>query len=238
MNLIFNRNHKTTPKNYCVIGLGRFGGEIAKILQREKQNLLVIDSNETVISTRGHEFNEVMLLDACNINDLAGIGISDFDQVIVAVTDFERSITICSNLRELGVKNIFAKATTTIHQRILKSMGINKTIIPEIELASRVAYKIIYGLNIDLFNFSSDKTKSNVVCFMIEIPMTNKYLAGKTIANIDLIQQYQASIVAIKRPSGEFIVPVQGNNQINIGDLVFVLTKKKNVNELADYFKG
>lgn len=239
MNLIFNRtNSKNQRKNYCVIGLGRFGGEIAKILQRENQNILVLDKNEDVIAARGHEFTEVMLLDACNINDLGGIGIADFNEVIVAVSDFEKSITICSNLRELGVKNISAKATTTIHQRILKSMGINKTFIPDIELASRVAYKTIYGLNIDLFRFNSASNKTNIGCFMIEIPVINRLLTQKTIAEIDLIKKYEASIVAIKRPNGEFIVPVKGDDRLNVGDSVFVLTKNKNINQIAMFFKG
>lgn len=235
MKSIFKSNTKV--KNYCVIGLGRFGSQIAKVLQSENQNVLVVDYDENVIASKGHEYKETILLDASNIYDLESIGIADYDEIIVAISNFEKSITICSNLKELGVKNIVAKATTTMHQRILKTMGINYSIIPETETANIVALKSIYGMNVEVIQFKSQIHNRNNL-FIIQLPVKNNKLHDQKISAIQELKQVQASIIAVKKIHGQIVAPVRGDDIIQTGDVVFVLVTKDHIKSISDIFKN
>ncbi|MDQ0513794.1 trk system potassium uptake protein TrkA [Mycoplasmoides fastidiosum] len=232
---LFKHRTNRLVKNYCIIGLGRFGYGVAEVLQKEHQNLTIIDFDEEVVELKGKDFSDVQLVDATNIHNLTDIGIKDYDIIIVAVSDFEKSIIICSNLRELGIKNIIAKATNLIHQRILKSMGVSRTIIPDVEIASKVAYQSIYGLNVDLFRFDqADSQKS----FIVEVPVFASSLWKKSVAEItNKFGHRQFTIIAIKNSKGEIRMPIRGTDIINRGDIVFLISVVTNISSIIDVFQ-
>ncbi|WP_391591943.1 TrkA/KtrA potassium uptake system [[Mycoplasma] cavipharyngis] len=233
---LFKSKTNKSVKDYCIIGLGRFGTEIARILQKERQNLTILDCDEEVVEQKGEDFSDVQVVDATNIHNLTDIGIKDYDIIVVAVSDFEKSIIICSNLRELGIKNIIAKATNLIHQRILKSMGVSRTIVPDIEIASKVAYQTIYGMNFDLFQFDKTNSKKS---FIIEIPVFASNLWKKTVAEITQQKNnYSYTIIAIKNSKGEIRMPIRGTDVINRGDIVFVISNADNVTEITSIFQN
>lgn len=231
----FFKKNETKHKQYCVIGLGRFGTEVAKILQKERQKITVIDYSGEVIKLKGANFGNAQVVDASNANNLSDIAIQEYHTVIVAVSDFEKSITICSNLRELGVKNIIAKASTLIHQRILKAMGITRTIVAEIESATKIAYQTIYGVNVDLFRFDPN---SNNKCFIIEVPVFNQKLWKKTVAEIDAKNKFNFTIIAIKSSKGEVRIPIKGDDIVYRGDVIYVISLIQNIDAINNFFKN
>jgi trk system potassium uptake protein TrkA len=141
--------------DYCVIGLGRFGAEVASQLNKMGKNVMVIDNDPNLIQKAGKIHELAIVSDASDIHSLAETGITSVGTIIVAVSNIESSIMICANLRELGLKDIIAKAINNVHKRVLKTMGISRVVIPEIEIADRIAFQALFNIGIDIVNIGS-----------------------------------------------------------------------------------
>lgn len=228
----FKKNKETVKKEYCLIGLSKFGYCVAQVLKNEKQQVTVVDKNKDTIDTLGGEFKHAAVCDATNLKKLEELGLYHFDCVVVGVQNIEKSITICSNLKELKVKKIMAITKNVIHQKILRNMGIPITVIPEIEVAEKMAYQIMFDLNIELFSF--DSVVKNV--FIIRVPAFNQELWEKNISELTFLKNLSATIISIKRNNGDIIVPVSGNDQIKRNDKVCIICQKDSVKALKEYF--
>jgi trk system potassium uptake protein TrkA len=141
--------------DYCIIGLGRFGSEVATQLNKMGKNVMVIDKNPNLVQKASKIHELAIVCDASDINSLAETGITGINTVIVAVSNIESSIMICANLRELGLKDIIAKAINNVHKRVLKTMGISRVVIPEIEIADRIAFQALFNVGVDIVNIGS-----------------------------------------------------------------------------------
>jgi trk system potassium uptake protein TrkA len=141
--------------DYCIIGLGRFGVEVAYQLNRMGKNVMVIDKNPNLVQTASKIHELAIACDASDINSLAETGITGVNTVVVAISNIESSIMVCANLRELGLKDIIAKAINNVHKRVLKTMGISRVVIPEIEIADRIAFQALFNIGVDIVNIGS-----------------------------------------------------------------------------------
>jgi trk system potassium uptake protein TrkA len=142
-------------KDYCVIGLGRFGAEVADQLNKMGKNVMVVDKNPDLIQKASKVHELAIICDASDFNSLAETGITSVDTIIVAVSNIESSIMICANLRELGQKDIIAKAINNVHKRVLKTMGVTRVVIPEIEIADRIAFQALFKIGVDIVSIGS-----------------------------------------------------------------------------------
>ena len=132
--------------NYLVIGLGRFGKNVAATLYENGHDVLAIDqSMENVQSSIDEKLvANAMQLDATDMSTLQKLELDKFDSVIIAIgTNIEDSVLIAATLKDLEVKNIVAKASNAIHGKILERIGVNTLIYPEAEMGKRVAKQLI-----------------------------------------------------------------------------------------------
>ena len=112
----------TKKKTFCIIGMSTFGLSIAKQLTDLGFNVIVIDKDDAVINRLNNKFDTAVAADATNINALKSLAIQDLDTVVVAIRDFEVSIYVCTNLKELNVPNIIAYAKGSVQMKILKTL--------------------------------------------------------------------------------------------------------------------
>jgi trk system potassium uptake protein TrkA len=136
--------------SYCVIGLGRFGEEVALQLHKMGKSVVILDKNHEVVQRASKIYDLAIECDTTDINSLIESGINNVTTVIVAVSQVEASIMTCANLRELGQKDIIAKAANNVHKRVLRTMGISRVIIPEIEMADRIAFQALFNVGVDV----------------------------------------------------------------------------------------
>jgi trk system potassium uptake protein TrkA len=141
--------------DYCVIGLGRFGTEVANQLNKMGKSVMAIDKNPDLIQKASKIHEVAIVCDASDLNSLAETGVTGIGTIIVAISSIESSIMVCANLRELGLKDIIAKAINNVHKRVLKTMGISRVVIPEIEIAGRVAFQALFNLGVDIVSIGS-----------------------------------------------------------------------------------
>lgn len=212
---------------YCVIGYGRFGGQVADQLNELGKRVMVIegDSNLCDKISRLHEI--VIKADATDINALADCGVKNVKNIIVGTSEIENSIMICANLRQLGCENIIARAKNLTHERVLKTMGITNVITPETEIANKLAIQLVYNLGADITAINKE------ICWVKSI-VTNPSILHKNIFNLGLKEKLDSIVISIQRKD-EIIFPIKQNSQFKIGDIVSVVCPNTNLKKVISF---
>ncbi|BDQ00722.1 TrkA family potassium uptake protein [Aquiluna sp. KACHI24] len=139
-----NRKRRSfNSATFVVIGLGRFGSALARELVNSGHEVLGIDFDEKLVQQLASELTHVVKADTTDEAVLTELGIKDFDTAMVAIgADIEASILTTSLLLQLGVKNVWAKANSESHGRILRQLGAHHVIFPEDDMGKRVAHMV------------------------------------------------------------------------------------------------
>ena len=117
-------------KKFCVIGLGYFGLNLSLILSREGAEVLSIDNDMERVDMVSDNVTHSICMDSTDERALRSIGLKDMDAVIVAIGEgFQSSIMTTALLQEIGVKRIYNRVTSPIHERLLKLMGIQDLLV-------------------------------------------------------------------------------------------------------------
>jgi trk system potassium uptake protein len=139
-----------------VIGLGRFGGALAVELTRRGTEVLAIDNRAKVVQNLSGQLAHVVTADSTDIEALRQLGVPDFYRAVVAIgTDLEASVLTTSLLAELGIADIWAKALSRQHGRILERVGAHHVVLPEHDMGERVAH-LLSGRMLDYIEVDED----------------------------------------------------------------------------------
>jgi trk system potassium uptake protein len=202
-------------KSYIVLGLGRFGRNIAKSLIKLGHNVLAVDRSEQLVQEFSDEVTHVMCAECTSEDFLRSVGIRNFDAAIVAIgNDIESSILTTVLLKELGAKFILAKAHNDLHAKVLKKIGADSIIQPERDMAIRSANNIVSNNIIDTIEFSPDYS-------IMESNIPEEWV-DKTIGELNIRAKYSVSIIAIKNKEGITIAPNAGT-RFNKDDITAVI---------------
>jgi trk system potassium uptake protein TrkA len=176
--------------NVVVIGLGRFGGSVAESLQKLGHEVLGIDSDEKLVQEWSEKLTHVAQADATDEEALRQLGVPDFGHAVVGIgTHIEASVLTVLALTEVGVREIWAKAISAKHGKILASVGANHVIYPEAAMGDRVAHLITSRL-IDFIEFDDG--------YAIAKTRPPKDAVGRSLADLALRTQYGVTVVTIK----------------------------------------
>lgn len=128
----------------AVIGLGRFGAAVARTLEAAGVQVLAIDSDPQLVAEFANELTFVAAADSRSHEALAQLAIPDFARVVVGIgANVEASILTVSHLVDMGVPQVWAKALTNDHARILRQLGVSRVIQPEAEMGAMLAGEIV-----------------------------------------------------------------------------------------------
>jgi trk system potassium uptake protein TrkA len=129
------------PDRVAVIGLGRFGGQVADALVRLGHEVLAVDGNGGTVEKWTERLTYVVQADATQVRVLRQLGIHEFPRVVVGIgRALEASVLTVLALAEVGVPEIWAKSTSNPHSRILSAVGATRVIFPESAMGDRVAH--------------------------------------------------------------------------------------------------
>ncbi|NHM29618.1 NAD-binding protein [Neobacillus terrae] len=209
-------------KNFAVIGLGRFGGSICRALSEQGLEVLAIDSDEDRVNEYSAIASHAVVGDSTDEAVLKSLGIRNFDHVIVAIGDsIQNSILTTLILKELGVRNVTAKAQNDYHEKVLKKIGADKVVHPERDMGRRIANNIASSSVLDYLELSDKHS-------IVEI-IANEKLGGHTILQLDIRARYGLNIVAIKRGSNIIVSP-QASETILSEDVLIVIGTDEDIN--------
>ncbi len=179
-----------------VLGLGRFGAATAGQLQRLNREVLAVDEDPNLVQKWADRVTHAVQADARSIDALRQIGAADFKVAVVAVGSYvEASVLITANLVDLGIPQIWAKAVSQSHGKILSRIGANHVIYPEAEAGVRVAH-LVSGRMIDFIEFDDD--------FAIVKMYPPKPIRGLSLTDSHVRTKYGITVVGVKSPGKEF----------------------------------
>jgi trk system potassium uptake protein TrkA len=178
-----------------VIGMGRFGSRLALTVERLGREVLAVERDPEVIR-RWTGRLPLVEADASDPDALEQLGAADFPVSVVGVgTHLEASVLITSNLVDLGTTQVWAKATSSEHERILRRIGAHQVILPEADAAERVAH-LVSGKLLDYIEFEDG--------FTIVKMRPPKETIGFTLEKLELRRRYGVTVIGVKSPGVEF----------------------------------
>ncbi len=213
-------------KRVIVIGLGIFGMNLVRTLYENGIEIIAIDKNKDIIQQAKESCSKAILADGTNKEVIESIGIHEDDMVVVSFgEDLSASTLITLHLKELKVKNIIVKAPTEDHKRVLEKVGATDVIIPEKEMADKVARSIISPNVLDYIPLSEDYTISELA------PPASFY--GKTIGDLHLRSKYHIEVIAVKEvlPDRINMVP-RADFVIKDSDVLVVIGKEEDIQKI------
>lgn len=224
-------------RQFAVIGLGRFGSSVARTLTKEGCEVLAIDEDEERVDELSDLVTRAVQLDATDEKALRAMGIEDVDVAIVAIgEDIQASILITLLLKEIGVKEVVAKAMYPRHGRILQKIGADRVIFPEREMGEELAQTLVSPNVLEQVELSPDHSVMEIIAPGIFV--------GKTIRDLQIRTKYGVNIITIKKKiphltktgETEFTETIntapKADDKIEKGDHLVVIGKDENLTKL------
>jgi len=202
-------------KSYVVIGMGRFGSEVARRLCEQGCEVMAIDSSNELIQQISDDVTHAVVADARDKEVLKALGVKDFDCAIVAIGgSLADSVLATMNLKELGVPYVVCKAHDETHREVLKKLGADRIVIPEKEQASRLAKSLASHNVLDYIELSEDYG-------IIDVPAPASW-TDKSLIELNVRAKLGVNILAIKRDGGITVSPA-ADFRIAKGDIMVIL---------------
>ncbi|WP_349902668.1 potassium channel family protein [Parafrigoribacterium humi] len=207
-----------------IIGLGRFGAGAAGQLARLDREVLAVDENADLVQKWSERVTHAVQADARSIDALRQIGAQDFSVAVVAVgSSIESSVLITANLVDLKIPQIWAKAISQSHGKILARIGANHVIYPEAEAGERVAH-LVSGRMLDFIEFDDD--------FAIVKMYPPKPIRDITLAEAGVRKKYNITVVGVKSPGKDFTYATP-ETIVSNRDLIIVSGNSANIEAFA-----
>lgn len=186
-------NHQDST---LVIGLGRFGTAVAATLDRLGREVLAVEHNPNTVRQWSGRI-PLIEADATDMEALEQLGATEFGTAVVGVaSSLEASVLITSNLVELGIGQIWAKAISATHGRILHRIGANHVVYPEYDAGQRAAH-LVSGRMLDYIEMEKNG-------FSIIKMRPPHELHGFTIGQSKVRSRYGVTIIGLMSPGEHF----------------------------------
>jgi trk system potassium uptake protein len=207
-----------------VIGLGRFGGNLALELTSLGHSVLGVDASDAAVAQLSPYLAKTVVADCTRRDALEQLGADQFNHVVVGVGDVEASILTVTELKTLNVKDIWAKAVTDTHHRILKALEVTHIVQPEQEMGRRIAHQVT-GKMVDYIELEEG--------FALVESLVPESLHGATLAEAQVRARYDVTVVCIK-PPGQPFTYVGPDTVLEKGAIVLVAGDTSSVEAFAD----
>lgn len=208
-------------KSILLIGLGRFGKNIALKLHELGHEVMAVDKKEERVEEVLPYVTNAQIGDSMNELFLQSLGVDNYDVCIVAIgNDFQSSLETTSLLKELGAKKVVSRAARDVQAKFLLKNGADEIVYPEKQLAAWTAIRYSSDHIFDYIELAGD-----YAIFEIEIPFS---WIGRSVGEINIRQKYNINIMALKRDN-KMELTITSSTCFKKGDAMLVLGKYKDI---------
>jgi trk system potassium uptake protein len=207
------RHHQLDNSPVAVLGLGRFGKSLALELIKEGVEVLGIDGDPKVVQSLAGRLTHVVEADSTDEEAMHQLSLEDFDRAVVGIgTDLESSILSASVALKLGVRDVWGKAVSAAHARILTQIGVHHVVRPEHDMGKRVAH-LVRGRMMEYIEFDDG--------FAIVKTRPPSSLFGLPLGESRPRSKHGITIVGVKREGQDF-THATPDTVVEEGDVVIV----------------
>jgi trk system potassium uptake protein TrkA len=224
--LSFFRSLRQDNKHFAVIGLGRFGRAVCATLHQMGYEVMGVDSDDKRVAQALTDNIAVraVQLDSTEPASLREAGIFEMDTVIVAIGNYvEESVITTLNLKEAGVSHVVAKASSQIHEKLLRKVGADHVVFPEHEMGCTLARTLTRPNILERFELDPDNS-------IVEVLVPEEF-HGKTIAELKLRSNYGLNLLAVSQ-DGRFEINPTAGRPLQKGSVMVVIGCNKNIDRL------
>jgi trk system potassium uptake protein len=187
-------------RRIAVLGLGRFGMNLARVMELNNVEVLAVDINPHLVEDVKDDVTLAVCLDSTDEEALAGQEIHRSDVCVVAIGEnFEASLLTATALKKMGAKYVIVRAQSATHAEIFRRLGADEIIQPETEAGRQLARRLANPQLEELIELGDGYT-------LIELRAPVAF-QGKTLEQLALRTKYRVNLVAVKRQS----VPEDGD---------------------------
>ncbi len=207
-----------------VIGLGRFGSSVAQSLMALGHEVMGIDVDEDRVQDWSHRLTHAVQADSSNVDVMRQLGAADFSHAIIGIgNNLSASLLTVMAMTELGIKDIWVKATNTAHGQIAERIGAHHVVYPEAAMGERVAH-LISGKMIDFIEFDDG--------FAIAKIQAPGFCHNMTLDESRIRELHHLTVVGVKRLNEDFTY-AKPETFIKAGDLLIVSGPTKAIEKFA-----
>lgn len=204
--------HFAVAKSVAVIGLGRFGASLALELTSSGSEVLGVDIDAAAASALSGQLTHVVQADAAQEEAFTDLRLADFDRVVVAIGANIVASCLVSSISLSHGLDVWAKAISGPHARILQKLGVQHVVQPEHDMGRRVAHLVRGGM-LDYIEFDADYAMATI--------LTPPALADKSLGTSGIRARHGVTVVAASDSSGEFTYAT-GDTKPQTGDRLIV----------------
>ncbi len=223
-------------KKFAVLGLGTFGSGIAKSLTEKGAEVIAVDREMERVEEIQEFVSIAVQLDSTDESALKAQGIHEVDVAIVCIgEDFESNLLTSVLLKQLEVPTVVTRATRPLEEKILEAVGIDRVVLPEEEIAERLAYTLMHPNFKEIFYLGANIS-------VVDLLAPDRFI-GKSLEEIQLRSKYGLTLITIERKKRdgdkpekkvggvEVIMPTAQTTILEEDSLILV-GKKEDINKL------
>ena len=201
-------------KSVLILGAGNFGSMLARQMNEQGYEIMIVDVRESLINAVMPYVTDAQIGDCTNPNFLRTLGVDNYDLCVVTVSEnFQTSLETTSLLKDLGARQVIARAKNEIQEKFLLRNGADEVVYPEKQVALRLAVKYASEKILDFLQFEGGYS-------IYEMAVPAEWY-GKTLVELDLRRKYELNLISL-RINGTVKMP-KPDRPFKEGDVVYVV---------------
>lgn len=213
-------------RSFAVIGLGAFGTAVASELARFGNHVIGIDLDEKRVAPMSPVLHSAMIMDTTDEGALREAGIDRYDVALVAIgRDIQASILTTMNIKMLGLRSIWVKASNRTHHRILVKLGADRVILPEQEMGRHIAQMLN---NPSVQDYVSLGNGFSVVNILVPARLEDRPLSALRIG-----EGFELKLLGLMRGT-EFLPGTEPGLALRAEDKLILLGKRPELQRFGD----
>lgn len=187
---------------FLVIGLGRFGANLALRLMDAGNEVMVIDSDEEAVNRIAPHVTQAKIGDCMDEEVLRALDPASFDFCFVCISEnFQSSLETTSLLKELGAPMVVAKADRDLHAKLLLKIGADEVVFPERDMAQRTAMRFSVNGALEYIELAPGYA-------IVELDVPDHW-AGRTIIDLDIRKRWNVNVIGRKEKGA--VLPIDAS---------------------------
>lgn len=215
-------------KQFAVIGMGRFGSNLAGYLAKMGYEVLAVDENEERVQAVANTVTHAVSANSTDEEAMRALGIRNFDVVVVAIgQDIQSSILTTLILKDLGVPSIIVKAQNELHGKVLHKIGADKVVFPERDMGLRVAHQLISPNILEHIELSPE--------YSIVEMKAPRVMVGRNLKELDIRAKYNCNVLAVKR-GGKMNITPRADEPIEAEDVLVIVGRNDQLTKMEQIY--
>ena len=185
---------------FIIVGLGNFGASLAEKLTRQGNEVIGEDARMEKVTALKDKISHTICLDATDEEVVSSLPLKNTDIVMVCIgEDQGMNIMATAMFKNLGVKRLISRSINSLHENVLRAIGVSEIVRPEEETAERWAKKLCIKGVIDSFELNKN--------FSVVEVATPENCVGKTIEEINFRKNYNLLILTTIKTNEKSLFP-------------------------------